>query len=569
MQSFASRGGLPRARGISTFLSLRAIFLTLCVGAGIIIVQLTQGSVAVGPLYVLLLVGYAAGAVVSLGLRFGVPFVPLLWSLMVTDVLIETAIVHYSGGATSQFSLVFCLSIIAAAALLQMHGGLGIAVLASACYAGYGAAEMNGLLPATAAAVPEAPEAGFFVRVYMHVSLFFVVGAIAGYFSQHVRRRGHQLESAESKLKQLRLDTEQILEDMSSGVLVADSRGKILVTNPAAEQILGVDKNDVVELQIEAAFEALMPEFAREVLAALERGQGKSRHEITVRRHNGSLLPLGLSTSILKDDAGATRGVIAVFQDLTEVRRMEERMRKADRLAAIGELSAGIAHELRNPLASISGSIEMLSNELKLAGDSRRLMDLIIKESDRLNKIISDFLEFARLRPPKRRVVSLRKCIEEVLPLIANDPSLKTGIETEVRHKDGDIIAEIDEEQIKQVIWNLTLNAYEAMKGRGTLVIETSREPEGAARIAFQDRGPGLDGGVKTRLFEPFFTTKEGGTGLGLAIANKIVEAHGGKIEARNRERSGAEFSVVLPVRTEPRPGGPLEALSSVGSVGS
>ncbi len=565
MRFFTIQGNFPGARGITTFLGLRAIFLTLCVGAGIMIVQLTQGSVSVGPLYVLLLVGYAAGAVVAVALRLGLPAVPSLWALMVGDVLIETAIIHYSGGATSQFSLVFCVSIIAAAALLQMHGGLGIALLASVCYTGYAVAENQGFLPAVAGA-QALEDPGFYVRAYMHVSLFFVVGALAGYFSQHVRRRGHQLENAKSKLKQLRLDTEKILEHMSSGVVVSDSRGKLLATNLAAEQILGVDKNDVVGLQVDAAFDPLMPEFAREVLSALATGQGKLRHEITVRRHNGTMLPLGLSMSILKDDAGAMRGVIAVFQDLTEVRRMEERMRKADRLAAIGELSAGIAHELRNPLASISGSIEMLSHDLHLTGDNGRLMDLIMKESDRLNKIINDFLEFARLRPPKRQNVSLTKCIGEVLALLANNPVVKRGIETEVRHRDGEVVGEFDEEQLKQVMLNLTLNACDAMRGRGKLVIETRKGVDGAARIVFQDHGPGLAEDVRAHLFEPFFTTKEEGTGLGLAIANKIVEAHGGKIEARNREGGGAEFSVVFPARAAQQTGRARAALSSVGS---
>lgn len=541
-------------RTIATLLWLRAVVLTLIVGAGIMIVQLSQGDIAVGPLYVLLVLGYVVGGALLIGLRLGLPVGPTAWTLTVADVVGITAVVHYSGGATSQFSLVFGLVIVAAAVLLQVHGGLGIAVVASVCYATYGVLEAAGVLaPAGGSELHGAGVGSFVIRAYMHVTLFFLVGALAGYLSERARQKGRQLENVKSKLRQLRVDTDQILEHMSSGILVADSEGRILTANPTAEQILGVDRDDVVGLSVEAAFDPLMPEFAREVLAALQNGQGKLRHEIAIKRHNGSLLPLGLSTSILKDALGSTSGVIAVFQDLTEVHEMEERMRRADRLAAIGELSAGIAHEIRNPLASISGSIEMLSNELELTGDDKRLMELVMKESDRLNKIINDFLEFARLKPPRPKELRLEKCLEEVRMLLANSPSVKPGIEIVSRRVDGDMAVQFDEEQLKQVMFNLAINACEAMRGSGRLLIETSRTSAGEARIAFADEGPGICEEARVRMFEPFFTTKEGGTGLGLAIANRIVEAHGGRIEAGNRTEGGAEFAVVIPVRARPR----------------
>ncbi len=567
MGFLASQGAAPSARSITTFLALRTIILTLIVGAGIMFVQLADGTFETGPLYVLLLVGYVAGAAVFFGLKLGFPAVPALWALMAADVLIETGIVHTGGGVTSQFSLVFGLSIIGAAMLLQIYGGLGIALLASLCYTGYGVLEAQGVLTPAAQRGIDAPSASsLFVRAYLHVSVFFVVGAVSGYLAQRAGHRGQQLERARTKLKQLRVDTDRILEHMSSGVLVVDSGGRILTANPTAEQILGVDKNDITGLQVEAAFDTLMPEFAREILRALETGEGKLRHEITVKRHNGSDLPLGLSISLLKDDGGIKRGVIAVFKDLTEVREMEERMRKADRLAAIGELSAGIAHEIRNPLASISGSIEMLYNELELSGDDKRLMQLVMQESDRLNRIISDFLEFARLRPPTRRPVSVSKCLGDVVTLLGNNPAMKSGVETEVRTQ-SDVVVEFDEEQMKQVMLNLAINACEAMGGSGRLVVETKKTADGGARIVFQDEGCGIGDEARTHLFEPFFSTKEGGTGLGLAIANKIVEAHGGRIEARNRVGGGAEFSVVLPARRSDKRKCVSEQLSSVGSL--
>ncbi len=523
--------------------------LALIVGAGIMILQLTQGGISVGPLYVLLVLGCVAGGLFYVGLRLGFPPVGCVWSIMVADIALEAALIHYSGGLSSQFSLIFCLTIIAAAFLLQVHGGLGIALLASFAYASYGVLQAVGWLtpPAQPGIEVQAASTGF-LHAYMHVSLFFIVGAVGGYLAQRTGRSGQQLQKAKTEIERLRVDTNKILDNMSSGILAIDSQGKILTVNPTAEQILGVDREDVFGLSVESALEALVPEFAGELLQALEAETSKQRHEILITQPDGREVPLGLSISMLKDENGRKRGVIAVFQDLTEARRMQERMRKADRLAAIGELSAGIAHEIRNPLASISGSIEMLYNELELSGENKRLMELIIKESDRLDRIINDFLEFARLRPPSRDAVSLCRCLDDVFVLLGNTPAMQGGLEAEIRHLDGDVTVRIDEEQMKQVLLNLAINAGEAMDGSGTILVETARVGADEVRISFADEGVGIGEEEAARLFEPFFTTKEGGTGLGLAIANKIVEAHGGRIEVQNRAQGGAEFSIIIPI---------------------
>jgi two-component system sensor histidine kinase PilS (NtrC family) len=256
----------------------------------------------------------------------------------------------------------------------------------------------------------------------------------------------------------------------------------------------------------------------------------------------------------LRDAGGEKRGVIAVFTDLTEVVEMRERVRKADRLAAVGELAAGIAHELRNPLASISGSIEVLAGELELGGEDRRLMDLITRESDRLDRIISDFLEYARLRPPSRASVAIDTVLEEVLVLLRNNAPKSEGVDIRLARRGNLPEVRADDEQMRQVFMNLGVNSCEAMRGGGTL--EIVAEPVGGdwVRVAFRDTGPGIDPELVGRLFEPFFTTKEGGTGLGLALANRIVEAHGGRIEYRARARGGAEFMIMLPTGNPRRP---------------
>ncbi len=550
MEDFASKASHGGNRTIEKFLLLRVIITTLVIGAGIMIIQLTNENFPIRPLCVLLLLSVVLGGVHYFGFRSGLDQRKGLWSIMIADIFLGTAIVHYSGGVTSPFSLIYCFSIIAAAFLLEVHGGLGIALLASCGYIFYGVLQSKSIFVPPVSQNADAHSSDpWIVKLYLDVSIFFLVGTVSGFLAERMKLKGRQLETAKTELKQLKIDTDNILENMSSGVLVADSAGKILKLNPAAEEILGFERGEVRSKHLAEAFESAMPELLHELVLALKTEKGKSRHEILLKKSRDKPIPIGISISLLKNE-GRIRGVIAVFQDLIEVREMQERIRKADRLAAIGELSAGIAHEIRNPLASISGSIEMLHNDLDLKGEHARLMALIMRESDRLNLIISDFLEFARMRQPTMRNVPIDKCLEDVLVLLEKNPMFgdKVKIEFE-RHIEGAWVR-IDEEQIRQVLLNLCINACEAMDGIGALKIEIIVEDDDKLNISIQDEGSGIDEEAIDHLFEPFFTTKKGGTGLGLAIANKIIEAHDGRIVFRNREEGGAEFDIILPLKS-------------------
>ncbi|MDH3197144.1 MAG: ATP-binding protein [Candidatus Krumholzibacteria bacterium] len=543
---------LDDRRTIYLFLILRMIVAAFVVGAGITIAQVTNAAFPVRPLYLLLAASVATAALFYAALKVKAPLRTALWAMMVADIGIEAAIVHFSGGVASQFSMVYCLTIVAAAFLLEMPGGLVTAVLSSTCYIGYGILETVGAVtpPAQALMGGRAPGLGI-LETYMHVSLFFLVGTVGGYLAHRIKLKGRALESAENELQQLRVDTDHILTHMSSGVLVVDSDGELITMNPAAEEILGVRRERVLGRSLAEALSAEAPELVTELSEALECERGKSRHEVMVRtseRH----APLGTSISLLRDAENEKRGVIAVFTDLTEVVEMRERVRKADRLAAVGELAAGIAHELRNPLASISGSIEVLAGELELGGEERRLMELVMRESDRLDHIISDFLEYARLRPPSRARIAIDACLEEVLVLLKNNAKSE-GVNIQFTRRGKLPAVRADDEQMRQVFMNLAVNSCEAMHGGD---LEIVAEPVGGdwVRLAFRDTGPGILPEHAARLFEPFFTTKEGGTGLGLALANRIVEAHGGSIEYHRRESGGAEFVIMLPTGTPRRP---------------
>jgi len=548
MEQQSHDGATDTKKTIWLFLILRMIAAAFVVGAGIMIIQVTNESFPTRSLYLLLAVSVVTGFLFFAGLKLGVPVRTGLWAIIITDIIIEAAVIHHSGGISSQFSIVYSLTIVAAAFLLEMPGGLATAIIASLCFVSYGIAESIGIVVPPGKELLGSPMQSLgLLDTYMHVSLFFLVGTVGGYLSRRMQEKGQLLESAETELQQLKVDTDYVLKNMSSGILVIDSNSTVITMNPAAEEILGVERTETLGQRLGPALTEKAPELTNELLDALDAEQSKLRHQITVQSSDGGT-PLGTSISLLRDADGCKRGVICVFQDLTEVNEMRERMRKADRLVAIGELSAGIAHELRNPLASISGSIELLSSELELSGEHRGLMDLITRESDRLDRIISDFLEFARLRYPTKRLVNIETCIDEVLVLLRNNPS--KGADVEVGYQKVSDLPRVraDDEQLRQVFFNLAVNSCEAMNKGGKLEVSTRATDEDSVTISFRDNGPGIKSDDVGKLFEPFFTTKVGGTGLGLAIANKIVGSHGGTIEFRNRDGGGAEFVIVLPV---------------------
>ena len=365
-----------------------------------------------------------------------------------------------------------------------------------------------------------------------------------------------RLAAARLALQRAAEDTTAVLDSLAGGLLTVDLEGRIGAFNPAAERILGVAAPSVRARTLAEAFAAQAP-FLHDKLARSLRHQAPIRRlELQLALPGGGARPIGLSTSVLRSARGEPRGLLAMFQDLSDVRRMQERVRRADRLAAVGELSASIAHEIRNPLAAIANSIDMLRDELPVRGEQRRLMDLVVTESERLNRILDDFLEYARTRPLRPAVVPVGRALDEVVTLLRCHPDIGNNIVIRVEdHAGNDVRACIDEAQMKQVYLNLALNAFEAMHHRGMLTVTVEAcagDEQGLAdtpclRLRFRDTGPGLEPGEEAAIFEPFHTTKPHGTGLGLSIAARIVESHGGRIDAATHPEGGAEFSVYLP----------------------
>jgi two-component system sensor histidine kinase PilS (NtrC family) len=318
--------------------------------------------------------------------------------------------------------------------------------------------------------------------------------------------------------------------------------GRVLTANAAASEILGAP------VAAGRPIEELMPSL-RPLLDATAEAGALRRGEIVHARSDGARV-LGVSLSPLSDAGGALLGRIVNFQDVTQLRDMEEAMARSERLAAVGRLAAGIAHEIRNPLAAISGSIELLAQPAAGGGaDSGELMAIVMREVARLNALITELLEFARPRAPETQPIDLQASLAELLRVAEHDKQLD-GARVELSAPQP-VWVEADAAQLRQVVWNLLRNAAEASPSGAPITVELGAEDE-FARLTVRDRGPGIAAENRPRVFEPFFSTKEGGTGLGLATVHRIVEEHHGRVEIADAPGGGAAIIVRLPIRTAP-----------------
>ncbi|MDD3641923.1 MAG: ATP-binding protein [Candidatus Krumholzibacteria bacterium] len=554
--------------GLRRLVLVRLIVSTAVFGAAIALLQIENRPQSMAVLYGLLGVMYLSTGSAFLAWMRGADARALVRMLVAIDMAVLALIAHFSGGLQSYFAILYILPIIVAGEYFQVAGGLAASLAATWIYIIYAILEVGGAVrpPAgvwTAAGTPGIP--AVILRGYLQIAVFILTGLASGYVSRRMQCKRAEIACKDSELRQMRLDTDSILRNMSSGLIVAGADGAVLTCNPAALSILGIPGGALAPGRTVSQLLPHMPQLAAELSAVVRSGAQLLRHEIEIVRTDGTAVPIGISISLLREESGKVKGVIAIFQDLTEVREMRERIRFADRMAAVGELSAAIAHEVRAPLASICGSIEMLRGELEdLSGDNAELMDLILRESDRLDRIITDFLEFARMRRPALAPTDIGKCIDDIALMLRNTPDIsrRVTVRVEAEPRQERILA--DEEQVRQVFLNLGINACEAVEGKGTLTISSAtvmrrlcelRPEEECIEVRFHNDGPVIPADVLPHVFEPFYTTKEGGTGLGLAIAARIVESHGGLIRVSSLPGEGTDFAVVLPVCCRPADG--------------
>lgn len=469
---------------------------------------------------------------------------------LAADALVVSLLVHFTGGPYSAFPLIFCVPIIMGAYFLGRGAAVVLAgVAAVATGGGHFGLALGWLLTGTGSATDYL--LGWPVMVTAtHMAIFLVVGMVSGELAGRLARRQRvQLQNL-LQIRQARSEVRNILDNIRSGLLTTDKHGVVTRVNPSCCRILEMSPTDLLGRQIETVMLGGLEELANIILPVARGGDPVHRGEVRVHRL-GREKPLGLNVNHMTTSRGTIVGAIAIFTDLTREKEMTARIREADRLAAIGELAASIAHEIRNPLASIRGSVEMLQDELQLEGYQNQLFELVLKESSRVNTIINDFLAYSRMRPASLECFRGSDFMDEFRLQIQQHIAAKDGqvdLRCEVNPEQMEVAA--DPDQLTQMTLNLAINACEAMNYQGALRIALNQVEGGRTlELLVTDTGPGIAEEIREHLFSPFKTTKERGTGLGLSTVARIASSHGGSARAEDAPGGGSAFRVRWPRR--------------------
>jgi two-component system sensor histidine kinase PilS (NtrC family) len=545
-----------------TLLRITAARLALAIGAlavsgAFIGVGRPGGAAAETALYAVLGAGFL-GTAVSAGLLRLIRRLRVFGAVLVLlDVALVTALVHFSGGADSFFGFLYLPITLYAAILFERRGAYGSAALASA---GYGlalyAAEQTGTRALFGGPAPGTP---LFALWVVHTAALLIVALLGTALARELRIAGEELEKSTTSLHRLRDLHERTVESLTSGLLTTDLEGRITSFNPEAERISGRRVREVLGRDVEEVLPG-----ARAVVMGPRAQGARPRARMAFKDRSGQERRLGLSGGVLRATDSQPGGWVVIFQDVTEVVRMEVELRRSERLAATGQLAANMAHEIRNPLAAISGSLEMLrerEGREQGASERKRLMEIALREVERLDDLIADFLEFARPAAAEPAPLPLAPVVEEVLKMLEASRPPSVELSSDVP---AECVVRADPRQLRQVLWNLLLNGLQALPDGGRLRIAARRvsEPpqEGGAQrrnasdeggqtveIAISDTGIGIEPEVLERVFEPFFTTKRAGSGLGLPTVHRVVENHGGSLSLESSPGGGTTVRVRLP----------------------
>lgn len=459
----------------------------------------------------------------------------LAYIQITVDIISEVFLIFLTGGIASWFSFLFLLSIISGSILLDRRACFVFALLSSILYGLLLNLQLYGIIPLTAE--PLYQEKEYFYNIFSNTTAFFAVSLLSGYLSKKLHETSEDLKEKNIILGDLRALSRDIIESIPSGIFTTDPDRKIITFNTAAQNIMKYDLSNVFGQKPQDIFPFLDDTFPQE------------RIEGEVSR-DGKRIIIGIKFSDLKNSNGDLTGMIGVFQDLTELKAMEKEARQREKWASIGELSTLIAHELRNPLAALKASIEMLHEKTACGAHADRLMKIAVAEMDRLNVIVTDFLLYAKPVRQNKKPFDLNQSLRDIAALLKSSTEDKKEIEIRT-YLPGKVLISGDARQLQQVFWNLGINAIHAVTDRGTVNIYTEKY-DTSVKVIFKDNGVGLSREDRSKIFFPFYTTKENGTGLGLSIAQRITEEHGGRVTVEsNGTGSGTIFSVELPILKE------------------
>lgn len=581
----AAPGMLPKLKWLT---GLRLLLASVLLGSAVVLDLHQRLPFPTSPLYDLLGLTFGLSLLYSLALRSQRHLLLQGAVQLGLDLLLVTLLVHFTGGPDSAFPFMYIFVIFAAANLLERRGSLAVAVLSSGLYATLMAAEWTGLVPPAefeAASASLRPVGYAVYQVLINSVAFLAVAILSSHLVDRLRQAGQELERRGLDLRNLQTLHQAIVANISSGLLTLDLSGRVIAFNEAAARITGYPFDELRDRPwTETPFAACPP--LAEFFAHPDTRVPALTAEAYLTRRDGRAIPVGMACSPLRGEDGKAAGVVAIFQDLTERKQVEEQLRRADRLAVLGQLAANIAHEIRNPLAAISGSVEILREDGTIPEENRALLEIILREARRLKLITGQFLDFAKPQPLLVRPCPLRPLVEETLLLLAKSSEWHSATTWTLTEDPPELNVLGDADQLRQVVWNLCLNAAQAMPEGGTLrvslrlasggrgqlgdsaigqsggtpnVVASTQLPsrpvaqspaplggEEWVQVAFQDTGRGIAPQELERIFDPFYTTRVSGTGLGLAIARRMLESMGGRIEVASRLNAGTTFRLWL-----------------------
>jgi two-component system, NtrC family, sensor histidine kinase PilS len=529
---------------LRAFVVLRVVFVsTLLLSA--FLIQITFSTILpLNSIYYLAAFAYSISIAAILSLD-RLPAETNAGVQLLGDLVVITGLVYVSGGPDSSFTFLYLSTVTAGSVLLGRKGGLATAGLAAVFYA-----VLVDLMFFDVVKPVDTPEhtrplwslPTLVGNVALNVAAFVATALLVSVASDKLREARADVERRKAEIARLQALHSSVLTSMSSGVLTTDLDGRITYANRAAQELLGTPSVDLVGRPLLTL--GLVGETEWKRIAA----SGSEIFRLENARQSGDAEDyFGISVTALRDGSDHTIGRILIFQNLTELKRLEGEVRLKDKLAAVGELAAGIAHEIRNPLASISGSVQVLKNSSTPGSPEQRLMEIVVAESQRLSSILEDFLRYVRPKERAEEPVDAPSALDDVLTLLAH------GDEVSSRHRvvqDVDprsVVVQADPGQLRQIFWNVARNALAAMPGGGTLTV-SARIQGGHWNVSFRDEGHGMTTGERDRLFTPFAHSFPGGTGLGLAIVYRIVEEHGGTIRVDSAAGRGTIVSISLPL---------------------
>ena len=473
------------------------------------------------------------------------------WTQVGIDFLLETVLVARTGGVESPFAVLYVITVTVASLIPQRRVGLYAACTCVIVFGIVTNAQLYGVAPGWAAQLPRVNAAATLQTFGVYALALLVVGLLSGTLADQLHQADQSLREKEQGLTRLQAFHENIVRSISSGVFTADAAGAITSFNPAAQEVTGYSVMQVLGRSWREIFNWHPGRCSDD--APLPGLSAMTRFEVECKSASGNRLVLGMTVSPLHERE-EPHGLVGVFKDLTQIRDLEEEMRRKEWLANLGEMSAGMAHEIRNPLGALAGAMQMLRKDAAADATDRRLMDIAIREATRLDAIITEFLQYAR--PPALNLAehNINKILAETLDLVQHEARNRKQVAIATSLAGGSLFAQVDENQMRQVFWNLATNAFDAMPDGGQLTITTGcRHIDAAGRkgdvveVAFHDTGEGIAAENLDKIFLPFFTTKKQGSGLGLAAVHRIVDLHGGWIKVENHPPHGARFVVCLP----------------------